>query len=242
MDLHDGVPKPEVENKDVQQGLNSVASGRTKPKRIVLWILWGVVVLGVLILLFGTPLLFGTRHPYTKRIPLSERVVVSEQRVIETASCIMMVCHGFPPVPIRVDYVISKSVEVDGKPTYSYDRYSVFHLSPDQQHLAVEDGMQGKPIEVLGIVDGSKVFANAPQEIAERHEEHYCEYPFKFARWTDGGKSFLVEMAGTYVNKDRDLIAYRELWRVDAHSAIVSFDRRDEKPWSYVLKWEDAPD
>jgi hypothetical protein len=230
MDRRCGVSTPEIEN-DNAKGPESRGAKR---RRIVRRTLVGIVLVYVLFCLVGP-----VRWPYTRSRPLSERVAVTEHRVYEICP-FFGIAHNnrslFLPIPMTGDYVSSKDVIAEGKHIASYGPYSDFHLSPDQQYLVVEPNLHDVPIEVLNIADGSKVQVVAPAIFSERHDFDFV-YPFGFLGWVDDDKSFRVKVTGAYTNTDRRLVAYRELWRVDARTASASIENRDEKPWSSGQQW-----
>jgi hypothetical protein len=233
-------PNPDVgnknaENKNGEDGLISVASNRARPKKITRRIVVGLVLLYGLFFLSG-----GIRWPYSKRIPLSERVVLTEHHVFAIYPWFGMADNNksfFLPLPTTGEYVNNKTVDVEGKTICSYGPYSDFHLSPSGQRVVVEPGLEAKPIEILDTTTGATLVVAAPLGVPADHD---FIYPFRFVRWADDGRSFAVQVTGTYVDKARDLVAYQELWRIDAKNASASRERREEKPWQSGRKWNDA--
>ncbi len=202
-------PNPDLgdknaENKNGEDGLHSVAPNRARPKRIARRIVVGLVLLYGLFFLSG-----GIRWPYSKRIPLSERVVLTEHHVFEIHPWFGMADNNksfFLPLPTAGKYVTNKTVDVAGRTICSYGPYSDFHLSPNGRYVVVEPGLQAKPIEIVDTTTRSALVLAVPKGIPADHD---AVYPFGFVRWADDSRSFSVEVTGTYVNKTRDLIAYR---------------------------------
>jgi len=149
------------------------------------------------------------------------------------------------PVPMKGETLKRQLLQIDGNDVVSIPltgaragRQKEYHVSPDHRRVVLADWLQGKPMEILDVSSRTRTPVAEPKEF----DGHYNVYPFRFVQWAEDSGRFSVEVTGSVVSgrgPGSELMAYREVWRIDAKTAKATFVRRQEQPWRKDLKWQE---
>jgi hypothetical protein len=106
-------------------------------------------------------------------------------------------------------------------------------VSPDESRVAIQHWLHSEPIEILELRTGRSTEVMPPREFPM----HDYGYPFTFVKWEADAKSLVVDVQGTALEKGVEgpkarLMAYREVWTIDAATAKASFVSRQEREWT----------
>ena len=202
----------------------------SKTKRRMLAVTAGLLLIAIVAQLVG-----WHGIPYTHTVEITPRVVLREHHLRQWSLFIGIADSSgsvFLPIPYASDTIISTDLLMEGHGVRSYGPYADFYSSPDQRVILVEPGLHAKPFELLNVDTGAMVRVDVPPGVPQ---SHYFVYPFGFLRWS--GDTVIVEVTGTYVKGPGRLLAYRELWEIDATTGGASHISREEQPWSEHLEW-----
>lgn len=101
-------------------------------------------------------------------------------------------------------------------------QFKIYHVSPDERFVVLEDEVHVKPLEILDIARVAKVHLQAPAGRAPRQGQH----PLEFVRWEKDSKHFLVRAsrieqwdAGDSESRPHDANA---LWRADPRTGAIA--------------------
>jgi hypothetical protein len=196
------------------------------------------------------------KNTFEEKTSLSANIELSERFVFSSYPFVGMGENGkgfIFPLPVTDKVRRAQNLMRNGKSIFRIDvdlepgvRYRKFFVSPDEKYVVLQDWLTAKNLEVLAVDSGKTVTVESP----EINGHDYVE-PFRFLRWNQDSRAFVVEVTGAYVKgPDQSLasgqfqasgqfLAYRELWRVEGDTGKPSRLKRQEQPWAEKLKWED---
>ncbi len=109
-----------------------------------------------------------------------------------------------------------------------------FHVSPNEEFVAIESWLHDKPIRILNTGTGDIVLVHAPEELDPfkdfSSDMHYFVYPFGFVKWSEDSQRFTVEVTGAREKEGHGYVDYRDLWEVEVKTSKATRVKRKEQP------------